>query len=435
VDPRAPRSAPALSLSRGLERPDAGSPGYRIRWRRRCSRGQRQQRDHEHNPVRLLEALRVLPVLDLPPARAHRQALLTGTDVRGAPPTGRGAGTGLRGERRGRCSPTGIGAKARSKSAPRSPPPNGANGKPFGYPELRFRVQALLRRAHLRRQPSRVRVGELEVDVVARAGNARTRRPPGKPPRSAERLALAGADAAGPRAPAPSDLARGQGPAIQELAVIADTRNERVTPPSEERPSMRKILTVVGAALAVAAVATPASAEARSCGGYRTFNDGTKVKVDAYYGASCSFARAAASRFYAVAGVPRHMKVRGTRLTYRRKEHGRGWVFWAYGGRRYGRVAVVIISQQDPPPSTTPASPSPVSPPPTTTQPVSPPPTTTQPVCDPNYQGACLNPYAYDYDCLGGSGDGPFYTGQVTIVGYDRFGLDADGDGIGCEWS
>lgn len=53
--------------------------------------------------------------------------------------------------------------------------------------------------------------------------------------------------------------------------------------------------------------------------------------------------------------------------------------------------------------------------------------------CDPNYEGACLNPNASDYDCEGGDGNGPDYTGEVTVVGVDHFGLDADGDGIGCE--
>lgn len=53
--------------------------------------------------------------------------------------------------------------------------------------------------------------------------------------------------------------------------------------------------------------------------------------------------------------------------------------------------------------------------------------------CDPNYSGACLDPYASDYDCEGGSGNGPEYTGAVVVVGTDRYGLDADGDGYGCE--
>jgi hypothetical protein len=53
--------------------------------------------------------------------------------------------------------------------------------------------------------------------------------------------------------------------------------------------------------------------------------------------------------------------------------------------------------------------------------------------CDPNYEGACLDPSASDYDCEGGSGNGPEYTGTVTVVGEDHFGLDADGNGVGCE--
>jgi hypothetical protein len=53
--------------------------------------------------------------------------------------------------------------------------------------------------------------------------------------------------------------------------------------------------------------------------------------------------------------------------------------------------------------------------------------------CDPSYSGACLDPYASDYDCEGGSGDGPSYTGAVAVVGDDHYGLDADGDGYGCE--
>lgn len=53
--------------------------------------------------------------------------------------------------------------------------------------------------------------------------------------------------------------------------------------------------------------------------------------------------------------------------------------------------------------------------------------------CDPNYSGACLDPYASDYDCEGGSGNGPDYTGFVVVVGNDHYGLDADGDHRGCE--
>jgi hypothetical protein len=53
--------------------------------------------------------------------------------------------------------------------------------------------------------------------------------------------------------------------------------------------------------------------------------------------------------------------------------------------------------------------------------------------CDANYEGECLDPDSTDYDCEGGSGNGPDYTGPVTVVGDDHFGLDRDGDGLACE--
>jgi len=53
--------------------------------------------------------------------------------------------------------------------------------------------------------------------------------------------------------------------------------------------------------------------------------------------------------------------------------------------------------------------------------------------CHPSYQGACVPVGVEDVDCAGGSGDGPFYVGQVTVVGYDEYGLDGDGNGVGCE--
>ena len=53
--------------------------------------------------------------------------------------------------------------------------------------------------------------------------------------------------------------------------------------------------------------------------------------------------------------------------------------------------------------------------------------------CDPNYVSACLNPNSPDYDCAGGSGNGPDYTGQVRVVGDDHFDLDRDGDGVACQ--
>lgn len=51
--------------------------------------------------------------------------------------------------------------------------------------------------------------------------------------------------------------------------------------------------------------------------------------------------------------------------------------------------------------------------------------------CTPGYS-PCLPP-ASDYDCEGGSGDGPKFTGQVQVTGSDPYGLDTDGDGVGCE--
>lgn len=54
--------------------------------------------------------------------------------------------------------------------------------------------------------------------------------------------------------------------------------------------------------------------------------------------------------------------------------------------------------------------------------------------CDPNYEGECLKDGIGDYDCAGGSGNGPNYVySEVRVVGVDVFGLDANGNGIGCE--
>jgi micrococcal nuclease len=53
--------------------------------------------------------------------------------------------------------------------------------------------------------------------------------------------------------------------------------------------------------------------------------------------------------------------------------------------------------------------------------------------CHPSYQGACVPIGVSDVDCAGGSGNGPFYVGWVTVVGHDEYGLDRDGDGVACE--
>jgi len=53
--------------------------------------------------------------------------------------------------------------------------------------------------------------------------------------------------------------------------------------------------------------------------------------------------------------------------------------------------------------------------------------------CNSNYSGACLDKPG-DYDCAGGSGNGPNYVhGPIRVIGIDVYGLDRDGDGIACE--
>jgi hypothetical protein len=56
--------------------------------------------------------------------------------------------------------------------------------------------------------------------------------------------------------------------------------------------------------------------------------------------------------------------------------------------------------------------------------------------CHPSYPTLCLNANASDYDCAGGSGDGPLYVSATnfTVLPPDPFGLDGnDNDGVGCE--
>lgn len=52
--------------------------------------------------------------------------------------------------------------------------------------------------------------------------------------------------------------------------------------------------------------------------------------------------------------------------------------------------------------------------------------------CHPSYD-PCV-PIASDVDCAGGGGNGPeFVDGPVRVIGPDKYGLDRDNDGIGCE--
>ena len=63
--------------------------------------------------------------------------------------------------------------------------------------------------------------------------------------------------------------------------------------------------------------------------------------------------------------------------------------------------------------------------------PPKPPPSSQPSNCTPGYS-PCLPP-ASDYDCAGGTGDGPKYTGPVRVTGSDPYDLDSDNDGYGCE--
>ncbi len=54
--------------------------------------------------------------------------------------------------------------------------------------------------------------------------------------------------------------------------------------------------------------------------------------------------------------------------------------------------------------------------------------------CDPAYPDVCLQDGIGDYDCAGGSGDGPNYVrGPLRVLAPDPFRLDSDHDGTGCE--
>ena len=64
--------------------------------------------------------------------------------------------------------------------------------------------------------------------------------------------------------------------------------------------------------------------------------------------------------------------------------------------------------------------------------PPEPTPTPTEPTDCQGYS-PCLPP-GPDVDCASGSGDGPRYVnGPVYVTGSDPYGLDSDGDGVGCE--
>jgi hypothetical protein len=54
--------------------------------------------------------------------------------------------------------------------------------------------------------------------------------------------------------------------------------------------------------------------------------------------------------------------------------------------------------------------------------------------CDPSYPDVCLQDGIGDYDCAGGSGNGPNYvSGPIRVLPPDPFGLDGNNDGYGCQ--
>jgi hypothetical protein len=56
--------------------------------------------------------------------------------------------------------------------------------------------------------------------------------------------------------------------------------------------------------------------------------------------------------------------------------------------------------------------------------------------CTPGYSPCLTYHGGADYDCAGGSGNGPYYTkpgDTYRVTGSDPYGLDADNDGYGCE--
>jgi hypothetical protein len=97
-------------------------------------------------------------------------------------------------------------------------------------------------------------------------------------------------------------------------------------------------------------------------------------------------------------------------------------------GLAASRRTIVVTRRRPAPPAPVPAP----APTPDPTPVPTPEPTPVQ-ECHPSYAGACLDPYSADYDCAGGSGDGPDYTGTVSVVGDDPFDLDRDGDGVACD--
>src|SRR4029450_11854489 len=95
-----------------------------------------------------------------------------------------------------------------------------------------------------------------------------------------------------------------------------------------------------------------------------------------------------------------------------------------------GTTVSLVVANTPPAPELPPPTRSTEPPPP----PEPPPPETTPAQCDPSYPDVCLDPAVGDYDCAGGSGNGPGYVeGPIRVRPPDPFDLDGNGDGVGCE--
>jgi hypothetical protein len=94
-----------------------------------------------------------------------------------------------------------------------------------------------------------------------------------------------------------------------------------------------------------------------------------------------------------------------------------------------GTAIVLRVARAPAPPPPAATAPPPTAP--RTTTPRTTPPSKN---CDPAYPGVCLHEGIGDYDCAGGSGNGPNYVdGPIRVLPPDPFDLDRDGDGWGCE--
>jgi len=140
-----------------------------------------------------------------------------------------------------------------------------------------------------------------------------------------------------------------------------------------------------------------------------------RVAVPAVTGMTASRATAALT----AAGL------RWTTATLRTSRYAAGTVVSVSpgAGARLARGTVVTVTVAQAPPVVRTTPPRPV-----------PPPTAAPSNCDPSYPDVCLKTGIGDYDCAGGSGNGPNYVrGPIRVLPPDPFDLDHDGNGIGCE--